>query len=418
MYTYIGPIKELITLAELPVRGALSDDQLHPLKNYGILIKDGTIEQIDVHKKLYEKAQNLNAHLEILEEDFCALPGFIDSHTHICFGGSRARDYAMRNAGKTYLEIAEAGGGIWDTVTETRKATQEQLVEDIVKRANLLLQKGITTIEVKSGYGLSIDEELKMLHAIKTANTKTEATLIATCLAAHTIPREYKGNPEGYIQLITEELLPVVKEEKLANRVDAFIEKGSFTAKTIKPYFDKAQELGFDITVHADQFTTGGSAVALEYQAVSADHLEASTAAEIQILAKSNTVATALPGASIGLGCAFTPARELLDHNGTLAIASDWNPGSAPMGDLLTQAAILGTFQKLSNAEVLAGITVRAAKALNLEQDASIKAGNAADLILFKTASYQDVLYHQGQLQPARVFKNGKLVFKASYYDI
>ena len=147
MYTYIGPIKELITLADLPIRGALSDDQLHPLKNDGILIKDGTIEQIDVHEKLYEKAQNLNAHLEILEEDFCALPGFIDSHTHICFGGSRARDYAMRNAGKTYLEIAEAGGGIWDTVTETRKATQEQLVEDIVKRANLLLQKGITTID-------------------------------------------------------------------------------------------------------------------------------------------------------------------------------------------------------------------------------------------------------------------------------
>ena len=226
----------------------------------------------------------------------------------------------------------------------------------------------------------------------------------------------YSKDPQSphSIQLITDELLPVVKEEKLANRVDAFIEKGSFTAKTIKPYFDKAQELGFDITVHADQFTTGGSAVALEYQAVSADHLEASTTAEIQMLAKSNTVATALPGASIGLGCAFTPARELLDHNGTLAIASDWNPGSAPMGDLLTQAAILGTFQKLSNAEVLAGITVRAAKALNLDHDTSIKARNAADLILFKTASYQDVLYHQGQLQPARVFKNGKLVFKAS----
>lgn len=412
-YTYIGSIHEVLPMTGLSERGAMADSDLKLLSNQGILIKDGKFDRIDKHENLLPEAQKLGAEIHLLDGKHCALPGFLDSHTHICFAGSRAHDYAMRNAGKSYLEIAEAGGGIWDTVTHTRKASETDLVADIVKRANLLLYRGITTIEVKSGYGLNPSEELKMLRAIRQAQEKTAATLIPTCLAAHTIPREYKGNAAGYITEIVEELLPQIHEEQLAKRVDAFIEQGSFTPENIKPYFKKAQELGFAITVHADQFTTGGSRVAVDFDAVSADHLEASTEKEIKLLAESSIVASVLPGATLGLGCAFAPARKLLDQGAILAIASDWNPGSAPMGDLLVQAAILGTFEKLSNAEILAGITTRAAKALNLDHQITLEKGNMADLVLFKTDSYANILYHQGQLKPSQVFKNGKQVFKA-----
>lgn len=411
-HTYIGPIHEVLPMTGLPERGSVADSDLKRLTAQGILMKNGKIERVDKHGALLPEAQKLGAEIHILNGKYCALPGFLESHTHICYAGSRAHDYAMRNAGKSYLEIAEAGGGIWDTVTHTRKATESDLVSGIARRANLLLSRGITTIEVKSGYGLSPAEELKMLRAIRKAQQRTQATLIPTCLAAHTVPREYKGNAAGYIDILVEELLPQIYEERLSARVDAFIEKGSFTPENIRPYFRKAQELGFDITVHADQFTTGGSDVAVDFGAVSADHLEASTAAQIKLLAQSNTVATALPGATLGLGGNFAPARKLLDQGAVLSIASDWNPGSAPMGDLLAQAAILGVFEKLSNAEILAGITTRAAKALNLGHQVSLEKGNPADLVLFRTDSYANILYHQGQLKPDQVFKNGKQVFK------
>lgn len=409
--TYIGPIKQLLTMDGLPPKGALADERLQVLENYGLLITDGKIEEIGSHEKLLEKAQSRNAKIFQLTQDFVGLPGFIDSHTHICFGGTRANDYAMRNAGKSYLEIAKSGGGIWDTVTQTRKASQEQLTELTAQRANTLLARGITTIEVKSGYGLSVPEELKMLRAIRDAQQFTEAQLIPTCLAAHIVPKDF-DSVEDYLEVIINELFPVIEAEKLAKRVDAFIEEGAYSADVIRPYFQKAKEMGFDITVHADQFHTGGSKVAVEFDAVSADHLEASGEQEIEILSKSNTIATALPGATIGLGCAFTPARRLLDAGATLAIASDWNPGSAPMGDLLTQASILGTFEKLSNAEVLAGITNRAAMALRLSDRGRLKPGLLADLQLFPTNNYNEILYHQGQLLPTYVFKSGKQVIK------
>jgi imidazolonepropionase len=317
----------------------------------------------------------------------------------------------MRNSGNTYLEIAKAGGGIWDTVTQTRKATKTELVKGTIKRANRHLKNGVTTLEVKSGYGLSVAEELKMLYAVKEADEAIPADLITTCLAAHILPKDYRGSAENYLEEISNELFPKLKSENLTNRIDAFIEDSAFSAQQIAPYFKKAKEMGFDITVHADQFSTGGSTVAVDFSAVSADHLEVSTDEEIELLAKSTVIAMALPGASIGLGCAFTPARKLLDAGGSLAIASDHNPGSAPMGDLLTQAAILGAFEKLSNAEVLAGITVRAAAALKLEDRGKLEKGKLADFSLFHTGNYQEILYNQGNLKPCVVFKRGVKVF-------
>ncbi|WP_298484399.1 imidazolonepropionase [uncultured Maribacter sp.] len=407
--TLIGPFSQVVTMANLPLKGALKDDQLQVIPEGGILIKDTIIEAIGNFTELQEKYKT--AEVIPLKGKHVCLPGFIDAHTHICFGGTRANDYAMRNAGKTYLEIAKAGGGIWGTVTQTRKATQEELTKNTIKRANRHLKNGVTTIEVKSGYGLSIAEELKMLYAIEDANNASLSDLIPTCLAAHMLPKDYEGSEEEYLEEISTQLFPLLKEKNLTNRIDAFIEESAFSKEQIAPYFKKAKDLGFDITVHADQFSTSGSQTAIDNNAVSADHLEASTEKEITLLAKSNVISIALPGASLGLGYAFTPARKILDAGGALAIASDHNPGSAPMGDLLTQAFILGAFEKLTNAEVLAGITHRAAASLNLEDRGQLAKGFLADMSVFHTNNYNEILYNQGNLKPCMVWKNGTLVY-------
>jgi imidazolonepropionase len=282
----IGPFDQVVTMSDLPKKGPLKDEQLEIISNAGILIENGKISSTGIYSDLQPKADEFIK----LEGHHVALPGIIDAHTHICFGGNRARDFALRNAGSSYLEIAAAGGGIWDSVTQTRLQSKQALKEGIKLRANKMIANGITTIEVKSGYGLSVAEELKMLEAINAANTELTCQLIPTCLAAHIIPREYKDNPADYVKVIVEELFPILKARNLTNRVDAFLEKEAYDDNLIKPYFDAAKELGFDITVHADQFTPGGSELAVSYGAVSADHLEASTQKEIDILAKSDTV--------------------------------------------------------------------------------------------------------------------------------
>jgi imidazolonepropionase len=406
----IGPFAQVITLDKLPLKGALKDEQLEVISEAGILIEGDKFLQVDSWQKL--KAAFPKAEIFELEKDYVALPGLVDCHTHTCFGGSRAKDFAMRIAGKSYLEIAESGGGIWDTVNQTRQLSLEELAEKTVKNANRHLCEGVTTIEVKSGYGLSLEQELKMLRAIELANQLTSTDLISTCLAAHMKPKDFSGSNLEYLELIADELFHLLKQEKLTNRIDAFVEQSAFSAEEISRYFHQAKKMGFDLTVHADQFTTGGSAIAIEYGAISADHLEASGEQEIKELAQSNTIAVALPGASIGLGCAFAPARKILDQGGALAIASDWNPGSAPMGDLLVQASILATFEKLSTAEVFTGITFRAAAALGLNDRGKIAPGFLADFILYPTSDYREILYLQGKLKPEMVWKNGRKVIE------
>ena len=407
--TLIGPFKQIIPMTGINLKGAISDHELEIIEDGGILIEDNLILATGNFEDL--KIAYPEAEIHPLKGNHVCVPGFVDAHTHICFGGSRAKDYAMRNAGKSYLEIAHAGGGIWDTVTQTRKSSLEELTKSTIKRANRHLKNGTTTLEVKSGYGLTVAEELKMLRAIKNADNEALPELISTCLAAHMLPKDFDGSETEYLKMISEELFPILKKENLTHRIDAFIEQSAFSADDIQAYFSKASEMNFDITVHADQFSAGGSKVAVEFNAISADHLEASGDTEIGLLAQSDTISVALPGASIGLGCDFTPARKLLDAGAALAIASDHNPGSAPMGDLLTQASILGTFQKLTNAEVLAGITFRAAAALKLEDRGKLDAGLLADLAVFHSDNYQDILYNQGNLKPCMVWKNGTLVF-------
>jgi imidazolonepropionase len=404
----IGPISQLLSLQDLVLKGPINDSVLHTISNAGIAIEDGTIKAVDTWDALlaaYPKAM-----ITELKGAYVAVPGYVDCHTHICFGGNRASDFALRNAGVSYLEIAQSGGGIWDTVSQTRKCTEQELTQIVIKNANKHLQLGVTTIEVKSGYGLSVEEEIKMLRAINSGNSETAADLVATCLAAHLKPKDFNGSNEDYLHYLVTNLFPVLQSENLTKRIDAFIETSAFSVSEIAPYLQSAKELGFDITIHADQFTTGGSEVALQYGAISADHLEASEDKEIEALANSNTIAVALPGASLGLGCAFAPARKIIDKGGALAIASDWNPGSAPMGDLVCQASILATFEKLTTAEVFAGITFRAAAALNLFDRGRLIAGNKADFILYSTTDFRDILYYQGSLRPSKIWKSGKLV--------
>ncbi|WP_312194507.1 imidazolonepropionase [Epilithonimonas vandammei] len=403
-----GPFKQIITLNNLPLKGKLQDESLEIISNGGIFTENGIIRKVGDFDSL--KQQFPDSEIDLMEGEQIAIPAFVDAHTHICFGGNRANDFAMRNAGKTYLEIAESGGGIWSSVQHTRQASENDLVNGILERVNVLLNQGITTIEIKSGYGLNVEEELKMLRAIKKAQDLTKATLVPTCLSAHLKPRDFEGTSEEYLNYILNEILPKVKEENLANRVDIFIEKSAFQLEESKNFLAKAKELGFQITVHADQFTAGSSRIAVEVGAKSADHLEATIDEDIEFLANSNTVAIALPGASLGLGEPFSPARKILDKGGILAIATDWNPGSAPMGNLVTQASILATYQKLTTAEVLAAITFRAAYALDLDDRGVLAEGKKADFLTYETDNFQNILYHQGSLKPKSIYINGEKI--------
>jgi len=408
MKKIIGPFSQILPMSELPLNGPLRDEDLLILTDAGIKVDDqGRILAVGPWDAFLAEADQ-KTEIEAYAESMVLLPGLIDAHTHICWGGSRARDYALRLSGLSYQEIAAQGGGIRDTVRQTRATTQDELTRLTVGRAQRLMQGGMTTIEVKSGYGQSIASELRMLRAIREADQQVAADLIATALPAHIIPDEFADRPTAWIEELAHNFFPVVKQEKLASRADIFVEDHAYNATLAERYMELVRSLGLDLTVHADQFSTGGSALAITYGAVSADHLEASGEKEIAALAKSKVVATALPGASLGLGIDYTPARFLLDAGCCLAIASDWNPGSAPMGDLLTQAALLGVYEKLTLAETLAGITTRAAHALRLPDRGCLQVGLWADMVAFPTQDYRDIVYYQGQMRPSRVWKAGQ----------
>jgi imidazolonepropionase len=405
MSKLIGPFKQILTMSNTPIKGVLRDEKLDVIENGGVLIDDEKIIAVGDFKELAKVATSISE----IESDQILLPGLVDCHTHLVWGGTRARDYTLRMSGESYEKILEQGGGIFDSVAKTRAASKEQLLDGLIRRANRHLMDGVTTIEVKSGYGLDVENELKILEVVKAGNAKVAADLIPTCLAAHVCPKEF-ADKKVFLKHIENELFPLLKSKQLANRIDIFVEPSAFPVEVAKEYMQVAKNLGFDLTIHADQFHTGGSQIAVELGAKSADHLEASTDKEVAIIAKSDTVAVALPGASIGLGMQFTPARKLLDAGASLAISTDWNPGSGPMGDLLVQAAILGIYEKLSSAEIFAGITFRAAHALGLEDRGRISEGMKADFVSFPFNDYREILYNQGKVKPEMVWKNGKEV--------
>lgn len=308
-HTLIGPFSQILTMDNLPVAGPIADAQLQVLEQGGVLVQDGKIVKTGKYTQLHREAMEYKYKLELIREPMVVLPGLIDAHTHLCFAGSRANDYALRVAGKSYLEIARSGGGILESVRKTREATKVELVNLLKKRCDRHLEAGVTTCEVKSGYGLTIEEELKILETIRLVDRHHALDLVPTCLAAHMLPPEFT-DAKVYLQHVLRELLPQVMEQDLASRVDIFVEDTAFTEEAATGYLLAARDLGFDLTVHADQFSTGGSRVAVEAGAVSADHLEASTEAEIALMQEAGTVATVLPGASLGLGMPYAPARR------------------------------------------------------------------------------------------------------------
>ena len=408
----IGPFSQILTMDNLPKFGALSDEILEVIPNGWIVIENGTLNKILSEGDYQTWIQNQDTDLKsiVIKQPLVLTPGLIDCHTHICYAGDRANEYAMKLAGKGYLEIAKIGGGIMSTVKATRSATIEDLVLLTNKRAKKIILNGITTCEVKSGYGLSYESELKILKAIQLTNKKKGIPdLIPTCLAAHIKPPEFATHKD-YLDMVVNELLPAIKRENLCNRIDIFIEEDAFNSEIAKEYLLRAKALEFEITVHADQFSIGGSQVAAEVGALSADHLEVSNGKEFEALKSQNVIASVLPGASIGLGIPFAPARKILDQGLSLVIASDWNPGTAPMGDLLTEAAILGAYEKLSMTETIAAITCRAAQALNLQDRGILKSGMRADMCAFPCETYTEILYSQGSLKPIYVWKNGDLI--------
>lgn len=402
----LGPFSQILTMEGLSLRGALKDEQMRVINNGGILIEKDRIIALGDFEELRKSHKGCT--VEELTDAVTALPGLIDGHTHLCFAGSRANDFAARNSGKTYQQIAADGGGIWDTVSKTRKATPEYLEAKMCEKLDTLLMRGITTVEIKSGYGLDLEEELKILRVIQSANVRHHIDIVPTCLAAHIVPPAFKSEVE-YLDYILKEIEPIICSEGLAGRFDIFIEENAFSKAAALYYLNTLRSLGHDFTVHGDQFTVGGSEVAIATKAISVDHLEAAGDAEVSALSRSQTFPIALPGASLGLGLPFAPARKLLDAGCSLAIASDWNPGSAPQGNLLTQAALLSTYQKLSAAEVFSALTFRAAAALKLANRGVLKSGNLADIVAFPTTSYKEILYHQGELQPTQVWKRGVL---------
>ena len=390
-------------MVNLPERGAISDNSLEIIDDGGVIIEDGKI--IEVGDFLSLSKNNLD--VREITYPCVLLPGFIDSHTHVCHYGNRSDEYAKRNSGISYQQILEEGGGIHNTMNSTSNSTDEQLTDDTLNRLKRHFQEGVLTCEVKSGYAPNLEDEVRMLRIINEIDSSNDIDLIPTCLAAHVTPKKYESSKK-YLDSIVNDLLPIIKEENLSNRVDIFIEEKAFSITEASNFLEKIKS-DFYITAHANQFTSGGLKVGVDNGAVSVDHLEVITDQEIDYLSKSDTTGVVLPGCSLGLGIPFAPARKLLDYNCKVSIASDWNPGSAPMGDLLMQASLLGSTEKLSNAEVLSGITCRAANALSLEDRGSLENGKIADMIGFKTNDFRDILYNQGKLKPSFICKRGKI---------
>ena len=390
-------------MVNLPERGAISDNSLEIIDDGGVVIEDGKIIGVGDFLSLSKN----NFDVREITYPCVLLPGFIDSHTHVCHYGNRSDEYAKRNSGISYQQILEEGGGIHNTMNSTSNSTDEQLTDDTLNRLKRHFQEGVLTCEVKSGYAPNLDDEVRMLRIINEIDSSNDIDLIPTCLAAHVTPKKYESSKK-YLDSIVNDLLPIIKEENLSNRVDIFIEEKAFSVTEASNFLEKIKS-DFYITAHANQFTSGGLKVGVDNGAVSVDHLEVITDQEMDYLSKSDTTGVVLPGCSLGLGIPFAPARKLLDYNCKVSIASDWNPGSAPMGDLLMQASLLGSTEKLSNAEVLAGITSRAANALSLEDRGSLENGKIADMIGFKTNDFRDILYNQGKLKPSFICKRGKI---------
>jgi len=405
---------QLLTLASAggPQRGA-------ELGRLGI-IEDGAVAVCDGQVLLTGSTASIRAQVEATHEidagGRVVMPGFIDPHTHVVFAGERADEFEQRIAGASYMDIMAAGGGIMSTVRATRQATVDELVAQSRLRLDTLLAHGSTTVEVKTGYGLTVADELKMLEAIHRLNAEHPLDLAPTFLGAHAVPTEYQGRADAFVDLVVDEMLPAFAPHVPGSPplfCDVFCEEGAFSLAQSRRILERAARLGFGLKIHADEFRPlGGTALAVELGAISADHLVCTPQNEILALGRSSTIAVALPGTPFGLGHRdYTPARAIVEAGGALALATDLNPGTCYCESMQLMIALACRSMRLTPAEAIAAATINAAHALGLgNRVGSLEPGKQADMIVLDAPNYRHLGYRFGSNLVQKVIKRGQVV--------
>lgn len=387
-----------------------SQNEISPLFNHSIIIEDQIIKDIIPTASFKNKTD-----VEIINaEGKTVLPGLVECHTHTAFAGSRAGEFKEKIAGVTYEEIARNGGGINTTVQAVRKLSFEELVQIIKPRIDNFISQGVTTLEIKSGYGLNFENEIKLLQVINYFNEVYPIDIIPTFLGAHTIPNELKYKREDYINDIISNMLPYISRQKLAKFCDGFCESTAFNASEIDRIFEAAASLGLKLKLHTEQFNNiGGLDTAIKYNAISADHLEVLKDEDIIKLKNSQLTAVLLPGVSFFLNYNYAPARKLINEGIPVAIATDYNPGSSHISSLFLIMSLAAINMKMTIEEIISAVTINAAKALNLQDSiGSIEVGKKADLAIYNTGDYSDIIYSIGNNLTDTTIKNGNIIFR------
>src|SRR2546423_5320560 len=401
---------QLVTLAG-PKRPRVGTElkELAIINDGGMLVRDGRIEQVgpsnEIAKALPPDAEVIDANGKVV------LPGFVDAHAHPVFAGDRVDEFEMRAQGATYEQVAESGGGIRSTVRKTRAATEEQLLAQAKKHAAWFLRGGTTTVEAKSGYGLTVDDELKMLRVIRRLNAETPIEFVPTFLGAHAVPDEFQSAPEQYVSLIIHKMLPRVVEEQLAENCDVFCERGYFDITDAERILRAAQDCGLRLRMHVDQLTnSGGAFLAARLKAATADHLEQVNAAEIAALAEAGVQPVLLPGSVYSLGKTRYPAaREMIEAGLAVVVATDFNPGSSPTASMPMVLSLAATQMKMTPGEALSAATINAACSLNRgDQIGSLEPGKRANFTLYDCVDYREIVYYVGVSLIDSVYVSGK----------
>lgn len=403
---------QLVTLAGPPrPRVGAEMRELGIIPDGALLARDGLIVAVGATSAVALLA-TIDA-MKIDASNLVVMPGFVDAHTHPVFAGTREDEYEMRAAGMSYQQIAAAGGGIRSTVRKTRAASEDELLELGRIRTGRLLEHGTTTIEAKSGYGLTVEDELKILRVIRRLNDETQLELIPTFLGAHEIPDEYRDRRDDYIQLVIDEMLPQVAAEGLARYCDVFCESHVFNVDESRRVLTRAKELGMGIRLHAEQLSSsGGASLAAELGADSADHLEWIDKAGIEALRRSGVIAILLPGAVFNLGLnRYAPARAMIEAGLPIALATDFNPGSSPTPSMQMILSIACTQMRMTPAEAVTSATINPACSLGVEARlGSLETGKQADIVVHDCSDYRQIPYLFGVNHAVVVIKSGKVV--------